>query len=78
MRGSSMRWGIKTRLFFSMLILGVLPLVLSGVISYSITRRASIEEAQDKLKGMPGPAGRRLEEMLYFRWSRMKERKRSW
>lgn len=64
-----MRWGIKTRLFFSMLILGILPLVLSGIVSYSITRRASIEEAQDKLKGMPGPAGRRLEEMLYFRWN---------
>lgn len=64
-----MRWGVKTRLFLSMLILGILPLILSGIASYSITRRAAIEEARDKLKGIPGPAGRRLEEMLYFRWN---------
>ncbi|MBI2876775.1 MAG: HAMP domain-containing protein [Candidatus Tectomicrobia bacterium] len=64
-----MGWGIKARLFLSMLILGVLPLILSGIASYSITRRASIEAARDELRGIPGPAGRRLEEMLYFRWN---------
>ncbi|MBI3079292.1 MAG: HAMP domain-containing protein [Deltaproteobacteria bacterium] len=57
---------LRSKLFVAMLILGVLPLVLTGIISYRIASHGAVEEAKQKLRNLPLTAGGRIESMMYF------------
>jgi len=57
---------LRSKLFLSMLILGVLPLAVTGVISYRIASEGAVKEAKEKLRSLPLTAGGRVESMMYF------------
>ncbi len=57
---------LRSKLFLSMLILGVLPLVVTGVISYWIARDGAVKETKEKLRNLPLTVGGRIESMMYF------------
>lgn len=57
---------LRSRLFLSMLILGVLPLATTGVISYRIASEGAVKEAKENLRNLPLAAGGRIESTMYF------------
>ncbi len=57
---------LRSKLFLSMLILAVLPLVVTGRISYRIASEGAVTEAKEKLRDLPLTAGGRIESMMYF------------
>ncbi len=64
-----MNWTIKLKLFTSMLVLGIFPFMLSGLVSYLITMKEFTTEVKERLERSPVHLAHQLEAFLYFRWN---------
>lgn len=63
------RVSLKSKLFLSMLLIGIFPLVLAGTVGYRISSRGIISEVKGRLEALPELASRRIDFFLYCRWA---------
>lgn len=61
--------GLKAQLTAGLVLVGMIPLALSGLTGLAFGRRALTQEVKDTLRAIPDSAGRRVEELLYFRYN---------
>ena len=60
---------IRTKLVLTLFFLGILPLLVSGYVSYTKARKGVAHEIKKQFSIMPAPAGHRIEHLLYFRYN---------
>ncbi|MDH3972806.1 MAG: ATP-binding protein [Deltaproteobacteria bacterium] len=60
---------IRTRLILTLFFLGIIPLLVSGYVSYRAARKGVAQEIKKRFTIMPAPAGHRIDHLLYFRYN---------
>ena len=60
---------LKAKLFLAMVILGIGPFLLGGILSYQLTLKSTVRQVEETLAGVSGPLARHIDSMLSEWWN---------